>query len=257
MVTLRQAEDDVHYVVHRPPRGGGLPQASTSGGRVRRQEGGAGEEEEEDEAELAALRAYLNLGQVSLATLYADFSRRNARFAALAAHLPGCRMLQQEPLECLFSFICSSNNNIARIGGMVQRLCAAYGDRLDAPGAPGGEGEGGPAYYAFPTLAQLAAADEPRLQAEGFGYRAKYVVGAAALLSRKEEERPGWLLSLRLPSVPFADAAAALMELPGVGPKVAACVCLFSLCKHEVVPVDTHMWQLARQHYLPQLQDAK
>ena len=37
-----------------------------------------------------------------------------------------------------------------------------------------------------------------------------------------------------------AAAAAAACEL-----QVAACVCLFSLDKHEAIPVDTHVWALA------------
>ena len=41
-------------------------------------------------------------------------------------------MLRQDPVECLFSFICSSNNHIARIAGMVERLCSAYGTPLPA-----------------------------------------------------------------------------------------------------------------------------
>lgn len=39
-------------------------------------------------------------------------------------------MLRQDPVECLFSFICSSNNHISRIHGMVERLCSAYGTEL-------------------------------------------------------------------------------------------------------------------------------
>ena len=33
-----------------------------------------------------------------------------------------------------------------------------------------------------------------------------------------------------------AEAAEALVTLPGIGPKVAACICLFSLDKHEAIP---------------------
>lgn len=44
----------------------------------------------------------------------------------------GARMLRQDPVECLFQFICSSNNHISRIHGMVSRLCAAYGTPLHA-----------------------------------------------------------------------------------------------------------------------------
>ena len=35
--------------------------------------------------------------------------------------------------------------------------------------------------------------------------------------------------------------------------QVAACICLFSLDKQEAIPVDTHVWQLAKQHYMPHL----
>ena len=39
-------------------------------------------------------------------------------------------MLRQDPLECLFQFVCSSNNHISRIHGMVERLCRDYGTPL-------------------------------------------------------------------------------------------------------------------------------
>jgi hypothetical protein len=38
-----------------------------------------------------------------------------------------------------------------------------------------------------------------------------------------------------------------------VGPKVAACICLFALDKHDAIPVDTHVWDLATRHYAPHL----
>lgn len=41
--------------------------------------------------------------------------------------------------------------------------------------------------------------------------------------------------------------------LTGVGPKVAACICLFSLDKHDAIPVDTHVWDLATRYYAPHL----
>lgn len=61
---------------------------------------------------------------------------------------PGVRMLRQEPTECLFSFICTSNNHISRIQGMVERLCQALGTplcRLDET-----------SYHNFPSLSVLA-----------------------------------------------------------------------------------------------------
>ena len=44
-------------------------------------------------------------------------------------------------------------------------------------------------------------------------------------------------LPARTPALhPPAEAAEALTTLPGIGPKVAACICLFSLDKHEAIP---------------------
>ena len=45
--------------------------------------------------------------------------------------LQGCRMMRHDPVECLFHFICSSNNHISRIHGMVNHLCVAYGTKLE------------------------------------------------------------------------------------------------------------------------------
>ena len=46
----------------------------------------------------------------------------------------GARVLRQDPVECLFQFVCSSNNHISRIHGMVERLCRAYGTPLPVSG---------------------------------------------------------------------------------------------------------------------------
>ena len=49
----------------------------------------------------------------------------------------GARVLRQDPEECLFQFICSSNNHIKRIHGMVERLCRSYGTQLHVRHTPG------------------------------------------------------------------------------------------------------------------------
>ena len=44
-----------------------------------------------------------------------------------------------------------------------------------------------------------------------------------------------------------------LMQMPGVGKKVADCVALFSLDQVESIPVDTHVWDIALRDYDPSL----
>ena len=61
----------------------------------------------------------------------------------------GARVLRQDPVECLFQFVCSSNNHISRIHGMVERLCRAYGTPL-------------------PVLAKAADASLPEVQLSAY-----------------------------------------------------------------------------------------
>ncbi|XP_074770164.1 N-glycosylase/DNA lyase isoform X5 [Athene noctua] len=147
-------------------------------------------------------------------------------------------MISQDPVECLLSFICTSNNHISRITAMIERLCQAFGRRLCCLDAR--------PFHAFPSLSALAGADaEARLRALGFGYRAKFVSGSA----RAVAEGLGAEGLHRLRAAPYAEARRVLCALPGVGAKVADCVCLMALDKAEAVPVDTHVWRIARERY--------
>ncbi|XP_075288918.1 N-glycosylase/DNA lyase [Opisthocomus hoazin] len=208
--TLRQDRARLWYAVH----GGGPPA----------------------EAE-RVLRDYFQL-EVGLAGLYRAWGAADPRFRALARRFPGVRVLRQDPVECLLSFICTSNNHISRITAMIERLCQAFGRRLcHLDGRP---------IHAFPSLASLTGADaEARLRALGFGYRAKFISGTARAIA----EGLGVEGLHRLRDAPYAEARRVLCALPGVGTKVADCVCLMALDKAEAVPVDTHIWRIARQRY--------
>lgn len=72
--------------------------------------------------------------------------------------------------------------------------------------------------------------------------RAKYVIGTVKALQSKPGGGIEWLASLR--EMNLQEVVDALSTLPGVGPKVAACIALFSLDQHHAVPVDTHVWQV-------------
>lgn len=221
------------------------------------------------------IREYFN-ADVELEALYETFSKADGRFRALAPRIDGARTLRQDPSECLFSFICSSNNHISRIHGMVGKMCSRYGDALpvtmddvarddveETKTTPGADESTTTTttFHAFPSVAQvIERATEEELRALGFGYRAKFIVGAAETLARVAGElgtTPDEYLRRLRDETPYLDAHAALLALPGVGPKVSACVCLFSLDKHQAIPVDTHVWQFAVEHYAPELRDAK
>ena len=72
--------------------------------------------------------------------------------------------------------------------------------------------------------------------------RAKYIIGTVSALQSKPGGGEEWLASLR--NMDLQEVIDALSTLPGVGPKVAACIALFSLDQHHAIPVDTHVWQV-------------
>lgn len=170
-----------------------------------------------------------------LAIYYEEWNR-DAHFKKLASAFPAIRCLRQDPVETLFAFICSQNNAIPRITKMVQHLKSKYGERV-------GEYSGQP-LYTFPILTKLAAEGvEGELRLAGFGYRAKYIQGAARHLIDSGLD----LLSLR--TEPYESVHEQLLAIPGVGPKVADCIALMSLDQLGAVPVDTHIWKVACSHY--------
>ena len=80
---------------------------------------------DEDDTEALVLH-YLNLGP-KLTELYEQWSAADRNFAKKAPKFTGVRILKQDAWEALVGFICSSNNNIARISQMV---CFGRGDSL-------------------------------------------------------------------------------------------------------------------------------
>ena len=66
-----------------------------------------------NEDEELLLKNYFRLEE-PLHELYAEWAKCDPIFSEAAKKFTGVRMLQQEPVENIFTFICSSNNNITR-----------------------------------------------------------------------------------------------------------------------------------------------
>ncbi|CAG8713827.1 9533_t:CDS:2, partial [Racocetra fulgida] len=138
------------------------------------------------------LTDYFNLSpKINLRECYDRWSMADKHFAKIACQFKGIRILRQDPVENLFCFICSTNNNIIRISQML-----------------------------------------------GFGYRAKYITQTAKYLTENYSDGEKWLSSLR--NVDYKEAHSALLKLSG---------CLMSLDKHNAIPIDTHVWQIAKREY--------
>ncbi|XP_042212826.1 N-glycosylase/DNA lyase-like isoform X1 [Homarus americanus] len=207
-----------------------------------------GKEESDDISEekfKAMLKDYFQL-DISLEKMYLVWAKADSNFATVCPQFPGVRMLNQNPVENVFSFICSSNNNIQRITKLVERLCQLYGSPLSTVD--------GITWHSFPDVSSLAAPGvEETLRDQGFGYRAKYIHKSAQMIM--EEGGDAWLHSLR--SLPYQECHSQLMRLQGIGAKVSDCICLMSMGHLGAIPVDTHVFQIAARDYLPHLRSCK
>jgi N-glycosylase/DNA lyase len=237
LLSLKQDPEYLYYRTQFPQAG--LPSPPSSNGSV---------SDMEDDDTLDLIKHYFNL-KPNLTQLYEQWAAADPNFRKKAPKFTGVRILQQDAWEALVGFICSSNNNIARISQMVEKLCIHWGPLIGHVGSK--------PYHDFPPPHALIGKDvEQRLRELGFGYRARYIWQTALAVN---ENGLDWLNGLRNPERPtlggesrpagelieggrqgYRDAHEQLLSLQGVGPKVADCVCLMGLGWGESVPVDTH-----------------
>ncbi len=135
------------------------------------------------------------------------------------AYAKGLRILRQDKFENIISFILSSNNNIKRIQGIINRLVQGIGEEYED-------------YKGFPTPSRMASMDVDFYRQIGAGYRADYVYNTAKVIS-------GGFDIEGLTVMDTQSAKKELMKLKGVGSKVADCILLFGYSKKDVFPVDT------------------
>ena len=96
-------------------------------------------------------------------------------------------------------------------------------------------------YFAFPTLEQLQKITKEQFRQMGAGYRDDYLVKAIKQLCGVDFEEKKKLSTPELRKW--------LLSICGVGPKVADCILLFSMKKHEAFPVDTWIKRVMAELY--------
>lgn len=188
----------------------------------------------------AALPAYLGLDVDWAARADALPWRSDAHLAACMRTFPGLRLLRQPFGETLLCFLCSATKQIVQIKQMVALLAGRHGAPLYAHG---GVGDPTLQFHRLPTWPELAAVPEKELRACQLGFRARFIHETARFLAR----HPGWLAETE--RLPYAAAKARLLELPGVGEKVADCVLLFGAARLEAFPVDVWILKTLERRY--------
>lgn len=133
----------------------------------------------------------------------------------------GLRIMQRDPWETLISFQCSVMSNIKKIQLNVKLLSEAFGKG------------------SFPEPGQINNLQKIKKCATGF--RAEWIHQTNDLVDDT------YFTKLR--RMKYENAVSELIRLPGVGKKVADCVCLFGLGKTEAFPVDVWMARVMQEKY--------
>lgn len=141
----------------------------------------------------------------------------------------GIRILRQDPIETIISFIISQNNNIPRIKKIIETICSEYGEKLDG-------------YNAFPTLEKLKTIPKQFFTDIKCGYRDDYLFSSIQKLC-------GGFDIEKINKMPSMEANKYLTELKGVGNKVADCILLYGFHKTDVFPTDTWIKKVYNDFY--------
>lgn len=142
----------------------------------------------------------------------------------------GIRILNQEPFECLISFIISQNNRIPMIKQVIKNISEKYGDSFEDD-------------FLFPTLEQLSIATNEELRNCKTGFRDKYILDAISNINSEN------VVLDKLFNMNTIDSKSELLKIKGVGTKVADCVLLFSLKKSDVFPTDVWIKRIIEYFY--------
>ncbi len=143
----------------------------------------------------------------------------------------GIRILNQDSWEALCSFVISQQNNIKRIKGIIERLCEKYGQEVKK------------GFYSFPSAERLSKLSVEDFEELGTGYRAKYLEKLAKGVASGEIDLE------KIKNLPLEKARKELLNIYGVGIKVANCALLFGFGFYDAFPVD--VWMKRVMEYYP------
>ena len=156
----------------------------------------------------------------------------------------GIRLLNQDLWETTISFIISANNNIPRIKGIIERLSKNFGKEIKYNEK---------SYYTFPTAEELKDVTIKQYRELGLGFRDKRIYETVQKVLQKEID-----LEKLKQNPNTIEVRENLLTLPGVGPKVADCILLFSDLKRlEVFPIDVWVRRVMNDLYIKQEDENK
>ena len=144
------------------------------------------------------------------------------------------RILRQDPLEMLVSYIISQNNNVKRISKSIETFCELYGEQIEFNNK---------LYYLFPSFDKIVTLNLQDIQKLKIGFRDKYILSAIVFLKNNRD------FVSKINSMNTNEALTYLMQIKGIGMKVASCILLFGFARFDTFPIDTWVIKFVKDFY--------
>ncbi len=176
---------------------------------------------------------YFDLGR-DYSEWFGSVDPDDAYLMRAAAVGKGLRVVNQDPWETLVSFIISQRKSVPSITGCVTKLCHKFGDPI---------GDEEMELFSFPRPERLAGLSKTDLCGCSMGYRDEYVIDAARRVASGNLD----LEALRQAS--DQHLLDALMQVKGVGIKVASCTALYGFHRLDLFPIDVWIKRTLDEHY--------
>ena len=146
---------------------------------------------------------------------------------------PGMRVTLNPPWETTLTFLVSQFNNMKRIRLIMKNLINKFGEPVLVDGKE---------KRLFPSPESVANASIKELMACGTGFRAKYIKSTAKAFAENPEYNT-------LHNLEYDVLKEKLMQLDGIGDKVADCILLFGYGKLEAFPTDVWIKRVVESVY--------
>ncbi len=146
----------------------------------------------------------------------------------------GLRILNQDPLEMIISFIISSNNRIPMIKRAINNISEKFGEKIEYNGKN---------YYLFPSLENLSKISISEFRECSTGFRDKYLFNTINMIN--ENNNIEYIINLS-----DDECHKELQKFSGIGSKVSDCIMLFSMKKYSAFPVDVWVKRAMMKFYV-------
>lgn len=181
----------------------------------------------------SVIRNYLDLDR-DYVNIIESIKKRDKVLGKYLDKSIGLKVIKQDPIECIISYIISQNNSVRNIKNSLDLISYKFGDKvifLDKE------------YYLFPSIDKLSKISLEEFRECKVGFRDRYLVDIISDIV-KNRLNVNYIFEMN-----SEDSLRYLMSFRGIGMKVASCILLFAYQKYDVYPIDTWVKKYMNTNY--------